>query len=265
MSKIYYFSLFLNECELLEITLNQYWNLVDYFVIAEADHTFTGFKKHFVLDRNIKLFEKYKSKLIHLKFVECSIPDLGHVWAQEKRLRDCMLLELEKQIQDDDVIIYSDIDEIVSKIDFIIALRGLLTSKKPQVLKCINRMYFFDLEHPNKDKIYGPYFIYQKDVKSIQDAREARAEYNIPTDNCGWHFQNLGGTNQLLAECAATSHLEDSRFLEMQKIELEKQINSGNDLKGSIYTKVNLDSSNFPEYVWANRQKFDYLFSSNEP
>jgi hypothetical protein len=261
--KVFFLALFLNECELLEVVLNEYWRYVDYFVIAEADHTITGLPKHLILERNLKHFNQYKDKLINLKFVNCSIPNLDFVWEQEKRLRDSILVEINHLVQPDDIIIYADIDELTDQETFGAAIYNLINAKKPQVIKCVNRMYTFDYEHPEKTKIFGPYFQFRKNIETIHTSRLEREHYEVIDNGRGWHFQNLGGSVQLLSECVSTAHLEDAKFWEIKESELAERIKNGDDLKGNKYLPVPLLEQNFPFYVWDSRERFGDLFVQN--
>ena len=70
--KIYDCFTFFNELDLLEIRLKTMDKFVDYFVIVEANKTFSGAPKESIFLKNQKRFEKWKSK-IRYKFIELFI------------------------------------------------------------------------------------------------------------------------------------------------------------------------------------------------
>jgi beta-1,4-mannosyl-glycoprotein beta-1,4-N-acetylglucosaminyltransferase len=58
--------IFYNELDLLKYRLHILNNFVDYFVIIESRHTFSGKEKKLYYDDNKKSFEIYKDKIIHI-------------------------------------------------------------------------------------------------------------------------------------------------------------------------------------------------------
>ncbi len=106
---------FFNELDLLKIRLEQYYNLVDKFVIVECAVTHKGDKKEFNFEKNSSLFSDYDDKIIYVK-VE-SVPDYrktkdGLEWSIEIFQRNAILRGL-TDCTDDDIIIISDLDEFI--------------------------------------------------------------------------------------------------------------------------------------------------------
>jgi len=98
---------FFNELELLEIRLNELWNIVDYFVIIEANKTFQGDPKPYNLEKDRNILNKYSEKIIYLKYNW--IYPKG-VYAEH--IQKDSLVNGFKNAQKEDLIIFSDIDEI---------------------------------------------------------------------------------------------------------------------------------------------------------
>ena len=61
---------FYNELDLLELRLNILGDVVDYFVINEANITFTGKPKPLYYRENKDRFKKWKDKIIHIVTVD---------------------------------------------------------------------------------------------------------------------------------------------------------------------------------------------------
>ena len=57
---------FYNELELLNYRLNILNNIIDYFILVEANQTYTGNKKGLFFDENKNLYDKFKNKIIHI-------------------------------------------------------------------------------------------------------------------------------------------------------------------------------------------------------
>ena len=57
---------FYNEVDILNYRLNILNDVVDYFIIVESTHTFSGIEKKLIFFENTSLFEKFKDKIIHI-------------------------------------------------------------------------------------------------------------------------------------------------------------------------------------------------------
>ncbi|HPI20816.1 MAG TPA: hypothetical protein PKY56_10630, partial [Candidatus Kapabacteria bacterium] len=116
---------FFNELDLLEIRLKYLYDVVDYFVIVEADTSFNGDAKQMVFRDNIDRFEPFISKII---FVPISMKNFENkkkvAWKREEYQRNCIQKGIDTlKLKDTDLIILSDIDEIPNK-DILINLKN---------------------------------------------------------------------------------------------------------------------------------------------
>ncbi|MFP8624472.1 hypothetical protein ACLH01_02985, partial [Enterobacter cloacae] len=121
---IYDCFLYYDEDMLLDIRLNTLNDVVDYFVIVESTHTFTGKPKK--LNFDISKFEKFKDKIIYVIYND--LPKLKNgiageydAWKNEAATRNAIMRGL-KNAKDNDIILISDVDEIF----------------RPEVIKNIN-------------------------------------------------------------------------------------------------------------------------------
>ena len=86
--KVYDCFTFYNEFELLELRLKSLWDVVDCFVIVEADKTFTNKPKPFYFWERQDDFKEFFPKIRHLP-VEMNVPYAGTGdWAIEHAQRD---------------------------------------------------------------------------------------------------------------------------------------------------------------------------------
>jgi beta-1,4-mannosyl-glycoprotein beta-1,4-N-acetylglucosaminyltransferase len=116
--KIYDLIMINNEMDWLEIRMNTMAEHVDYFVILESPVTFTGLEKPLTLQANWDRFAKFHKQMIH-KVEEDPPFGARRTWDYEDYQRNAMFeqvipwLEGEKAASIGDVILVSDVDEIV--------------------------------------------------------------------------------------------------------------------------------------------------------
>jgi beta-1,4-mannosyl-glycoprotein beta-1,4-N-acetylglucosaminyltransferase len=112
---------FYNELDLLEVRLDELYDVVDRFVLVEASQTFQGNPKPLYFDENKQKFARYADKITYVRidFPEGDLTPLitAHAdnanWARQYYQRDQISQGL-KQARPDDLIIISDVDEIIS-------------------------------------------------------------------------------------------------------------------------------------------------------
>lgn len=110
--KIYDCFMYLNEFELLELRLNELWDIVDHFVLVESPTSHTGILKPLYFEEKKESFAPYMDKIIHV------IHELPHpreisggARAVERHQRDGALEGI-SDADPDDIIMISDVDEI---------------------------------------------------------------------------------------------------------------------------------------------------------
>lgn len=109
--KIYDCFTFYNEFELLELRLKSLWDVVDYFVIVEANKTHTNKPKPYYFWERQDEFREFFPKILHLP-VEMNVPFKGvGDWSIENAQRNAIMHGLE-DAEPDDLIMISDLDEI---------------------------------------------------------------------------------------------------------------------------------------------------------
>lgn len=110
--------LFYNELDMLEYRLTILDPIVHAFVIVEASQSFIGTQKPFFLEENQTRFAKFLSKIVYVKIdsVPFAEPDfaLNQQWENEKFQRDAIAKGIKtfSNLDDNDIILLSDIDEI---------------------------------------------------------------------------------------------------------------------------------------------------------
>lgn len=232
---------FYNEYELLLWRLKILWDVVDTFVIVEGNSTFQNKPKDFNFLKNRALFAPYEAKIRYVPIREKMPYDSN--WSIEIYQRNAIKDAL-AGCGDDDIILISDVDEIVApwllkdlrdgggnvhlfspfeRVDERSGLRGLSRN-----LRCLFRTlpYFGDrvdlhsfLQHSPvvcEQKMYNFFINYQQDSNwcgtifarygQISTMQDLRNHRNIyPMIYGGWHFTSLGGVQMIRNKIRSTS------------------------------------------------------------
>lgn len=142
---------FFNELDLLEIRLKYLYNVVDYFVIVEADTSFNGDVKQMVFKDNIARFEPFMEKIIFVPINMKYFENKNKVaWEREEYQRNCIQKGIDTlNLLETDLVLISDIDEIPNK-DILINLKNnkeaLLDVKKQHKFLLIFKAIFYSIK-----------------------------------------------------------------------------------------------------------------------
>lgn len=108
--KVYDCFTFYNEFELLELRLKSLWNLVDYFVLVEADKNHNNKPKPFYFEARKEEFKEFLPKIRHIPLkVDVEYKGTGD-WQIENGQRNGILYGL-SDAAPDDLVFISDVDE----------------------------------------------------------------------------------------------------------------------------------------------------------
>ncbi|OGN54644.1 MAG: hypothetical protein A2098_03915, partial [Chlamydiae bacterium GWF2_49_8] len=241
--KIYDCVLFFNEPELLEIRLNELYESVDKFVIVETIENFQGKLKPLYFEENRHLFKKFEDKIIHIALKERV--NTNDPWERKAFQRNQILRGL-KQCRKQDIILFSDMDEIV-KAKALKEIKSLLVSGKYDVVGTRQKKYTYFL---NRFAALSPGTVattaaYLKKATPQQLRRRKGAVYQI--ENAGWHFAHIGGIQRVLSKIYASAYADqmdeekkDAQFLAQ---EMEK----------GVFEKID---ETFPKYVQENEGRY---------
>jgi hypothetical protein len=209
---------------------------VDYMVLVEANHTFQNEPKHFNFKHRMKEYE-HLDKLIYIGVEDMPLsPD---PWTNERHQRDSIMLALD-EAADDDLIIISDIDEI------------LRPSTIAQLRQGTSQIYGFRLPLFNFKYNYmlvtqDCYSVWNGAIKkglleSPEDFRRQRHtlntlgwQYSDSTvsiiEHAGWHFTYLGGDDFARNKIRSFAHADDNRPEVLNQIDVEESIRQGRGIK----------------------------------
>ena len=234
--KIYDCFQFFNEIDLLEIRLENLYDVVDHFVIVESTKTHSGSdKKSFYLE-NKDIFSKYESKIIHvlesfpdnmMNVLDSSKPQdtkynqkyneilsifnnnenglkQAPTFARDYFQRDFIKLGL-LDCNDDDIIMVSDLDEIPKR-ETIEDIKNNNLLNKVLLMDCHN-YYINNLSHTNW---YGTFTIKYSDISNhaLSRLREKSSKEFDRISNAGWHLSFVGGEERVKTKITNYAHQE---------------------------------------------------------
>jgi len=124
--------IFYNELKMLTYRLSILYDIVDFFILVEANQTFMGNSKPLFYNENKHLFKKFEDKIIHIivdlpyvypninyknkkPFQILNYHENGEQWFNEAFQRESIKKGFENiSLEDSDYIIVSDVDEILN-------------------------------------------------------------------------------------------------------------------------------------------------------
>lgn len=223
--KVYDCFTFYNEFELLELRLKSLWNVVDHFVIVEANRKYTGAPKIFNFwERQ----DEFKDFLPKIRFVPADLSNVPFKgvgdWAIENAQRNAIMQGL-VDAEPDDLILISDLDEIPAPDVFQrlrdnnLTLMGFYVSpplvRKEQVgipaqllVPAINyleigatalsqTLHYYYFDWISRDPWHGTVMVKRKNLTTPQHMRNLRN--TLPFASLGgYHFSYMGGIDRVI-------------------------------------------------------------------
>ena len=212
--------IFFNEKELVELRVKYLNDIVDYFLIIEADVTHTGKEKKWnfpeILNTSLKEFSNkihYYQMKVDLKKAEAEkSPNYkggtwGRSWRVDTMQRNFLKEAYNKLPPSNDIIIISDLDEIPSKdkISFI----------KSCDLKVIapvtfnHALFHLDCNYLTLERWLGSIVITKElmdkyEPQVFRDLRNRISHFN----DAGWSFTSFGGVEKIREKLEAFCHEE---------------------------------------------------------
>ena len=250
---------FLNEKELVELRVKYLNDIVDCFLIVEADFTHTGKEKKWnfpeILKNNLKKFSnkiQYHQMKVDLEKAEAEKSSkyigktLGRSWRVETMQRNYLKEAYKKFSSSDDIIIISDLDEIPSKdkISFIKScdFKTIAPVAFGQALFHLNCNYL------NLEQWIGSVAITKKliDKYEPQVFRDYKNRISRFID-AGWSFSSFGGPKKIREKLEAFCHEEYNKEKYKDEAHLKKCIETGSDLFDRKVEKKKVDKGFFPK------------------
>jgi beta-1,4-mannosyl-glycoprotein beta-1,4-N-acetylglucosaminyltransferase len=239
---------FYNELDMLNLRLHELNDVVDYFILVEANKTFTDNIKEYIFEKNKEKYDKFLHKIIHIK-VDDMPENTGNKdnWNREWHQRNQIKRGLDQlNLNHEDIIILSDVDEI-PKVDTITNIKN---SKINTIYKLEMDFYYYNFQ--NKVEGFWPLarvFNYGSIKTTMSDIRQIKNFNNNNTiKNGGWHLSYFGDVDFIINKIKQFSHQEFNTEKIVNKQNLQTLINSNKDLFYRDGIKINKVSHYLPWY-----------------
>ena len=282
MSKIYDCFNFFNELDILELRLNILNDYVDYFVIVESNVSHSGEKKPFNFEINKSRYNKFIDKIIYYKVVDTpnDFLNLTHTSDVElNKINDFIIKQTNRfnretqqdygrdffqkesvrrpliDCNDDDIILFSDLDEIPNpKIIEQLCDYDL----KNKILSLQQNTYYYYLNVFKQSDWYGTKILKYKNLKGLS-LNEVRGDSTLSevVDNGGWHFSFMGGKKMVETKLTSYSARDLASKIVLNSIESNIENNIDPFFRSKLKT-VEIDDT-FPTYLLNNINSFKHL------
>lgn len=275
---------FFNELDILKIRLNVLSPVVDKFVISEATETFSGLTKPLYYEENKELFAEFRDKIIHVVVEDTPKGDTHYRDTFQKNAVTRGL----KGCTDEDIIIFSDLDEIPNPDK----IREILQNfQKDKIYHFAQRLFYCYL---NMEEVSGSLLSYAGEFEGVahkkwigtkllsyQLLREQnlllgelrfpeRKQIGIRVEDGGWHFGYMGGHGQkdirkrVQEKVISAAHQEYNSKHVLSNV--TDQIKDGKDIFGreARFVRCEIDET-YPEYIRTHQKELDFLIMHKEP
>ena len=252
---------------------------VDRFVLEEASVTFSGEKKEMLFSKNREMFREFEDKIIYIA-VENS-PMSGVTTHERDKFQKNQLIRGMAGCKPDDIVIFSDVDEIPNPETLQEILKDFDPSK---IYHLAQRMFycFLNMEEVSGNllSITGEFpqvtrrqwlgtkicsfgnlpregIVYLREV-SPEDPRSVRVA------DGGWHFGYMGGERDVAkrigvkVQAAAHQEYNKSRYLN----EAVDRLLCGEDIFGrnARFVQVPIDET-YPKYLREHQEEYAFLIA----
>jgi beta-1,4-mannosyl-glycoprotein beta-1,4-N-acetylglucosaminyltransferase len=269
---------FFNELDLLEIRLHELSDVVDRFVLAESTVTFSGKPKPLLFAENRQRYAKFLDRIEHI-VVDDTPAAVRSPWDRRMHQSNSLARGL-KDMNGDDIVIFSDVDEI-PRASAVRAAPEYLTTRF-DVLCFELRMYNYFVNYESEERWLrsGPRAIRYRNLGRIEPLRKvkgpvpgivrnairglrAAVEMGRPVQrtlirDAGWHFTYLGGMEAIINKVKSYAGHETVSQEILDPKRLAARIKSGLSVDVNSNTRLSyrpLDDS-FPRYLLENRERF---------
>jgi len=228
---------FFNELDMLLLRLTELDEVVDTFVLVEATLTFTGIPKPLHFQENKSLFEKFLHKIVHI--VVEDLPNLPNTvtWTRENAQRSAIgRAAPQLNLQPDDLIIVSDVDEIPDPSQ----LAKLKLTGLPGGIHSLSQdFYYYNTTCKSYDIWTHPKIAEFRTFGGIvPDFSEFRSTHTPNTIKPGgWHFSYFGGVDKIRTKLQSFSHDEFNTDYYTNPDRITSLIESGKDLFDRNYVQ----------------------------
>tara|TARA_Y100000591_G_scaffold119329_1_gene101986 strand:+ start:572 stop:1375 length:804 start_codon:yes stop_codon:yes gene_type:complete len=253
---------FFEENRQMNLRFNILNNYVDYFIICEGRYDHQGKRKRINFDKN--KYPKFKKKISHI--IVDKFPKYLNPWERQAFQRERILNNI-SQAADDDLILFSDPDEIPN----LSKLKKINFHKKYLIF--LQDLFYYKLnikEMSLGNNWEGTRGCLKKNLKSIDYMRHKVVKKNLKygfwridkeknfqiIKNGGWHFSYLLTPIEIQRKIKTFAHTEFNKNKFTNLSNIKNCIKKFKDLfhRKSEFKKVKVDQR-YPDYILKNQKK----------
>ncbi len=269
---------FFNEVDILALRLHIMSGIADKFVISESTVTFSGDPKPLFFEKYRDQFKEFEDRIIHVVVddtpMDCDAYERDHH-------QKCAVARGLAEAQPDDIVIFSDVDEIPDPE----TLRDLLPKVEDgKIYMLAQRLFYCYL---NLEDVSGKHLSVTGDFEdadprmwlgtkickkslldryTTEELRNAeQREIGVRVPNGGWHFSYVGGTPDVSVEdrvrykirSAAHQNYNNRRTL----YEVTSRIHKREDILGRDGGRMEVRTidEGYPAYLREHLADYEYL------
>lgn len=258
---------FFNELDILDIRLHELYDVVDCFVLLEADRTQSNIPKPFYYYENKERFKDFWPKIHYVQDINTTrFHNDNYEVAIDLATRDMLIDDL--SLNDDDILIINDADQVIrasaiADEDFAKSVRFNFRCYQYY----LNMYEYIEWEHW-WGSIGMKYKMYKDSGYKIGEIRSNIHLFDSKyKEDAGWHWYYMLPLENIRAKLVAGSHWRSTTSpLNMSKEFIEGNLKNGIDVLGRWprLKYVPLDDS-FPKYLVDNQEKFSHLILKEAP
>ena len=272
---------FFNELDILKLRMQILSPYVDKFVLEEASVTFSGEAKEMIFAGHREMFAEFADKIVYVP-VEDS-PMAGVTTHERDKYQKNQLIRGLAGCGPDDIIIFSDVDEIPNPK----ALTEILTHfDRDKIYHLAQRMFYCFL---NMEEVSGNLLSITGEFAGVKKRQWLGTKIcsfaNLPQEGIvylrevspddprsvriadgGWHFGYMGGDGEqdvakrigVKVQAAAHQEYNSARYLR----EAVDRLMCGEDIFGRNcrFVRVPIDES-YPAYLREHQDEYDFLIA----
>jgi beta-1,4-mannosyl-glycoprotein beta-1,4-N-acetylglucosaminyltransferase len=259
---------FFNELDILEIRLEELYPIVDKFILCESTITHSGKPKEQIFQNTIERYNKYLDKIEYVLFDKFPEETNRSYWTLENDQRRHIINGIDlNTLQDDDVIIISDIDEIPNRKFLDSFIKKYINNSLPNypIVIC-SQLYYGKITNKVIEPSYfmnwnGSVVINGKILKSNPDIQYYRKNIDFfprIQNNGSWHFSYMGTIDDIIKKLESTVHTEWD--IQEAKDKLKERIDKCEEPLGrqAKLIKVPIDDS-YPEAIKNNPERYAHI------
>lgn len=279
--KVYDLIMINDELDWLEIRLNTTYHYVDYFIVVEAEQTFTGLPKPLVIKDNFHRLEPYFPKIIYHRLEYPADFSPKRTWDREDLQRDATFTQVFPRLSGPqtpswgDVLVVADVDEI-PRPETLAVLRAC---RYPRRLTLRSRFYYYSFQflHRGPEWAHPQATFFEGVGRTVTPTHLRNGDgglqpliYWDKADlwNAGWHCSSCFRTmEELLNKMQSFSHTWMNAAEYRDRDRIADRVRRGKDLwdrNRDLFDRLE-GNKDVPPILLADPERFRYLLNRDGP